>query len=239
MHDHMTPFLMQSSRASRANSLGRSGYQYIFLHRFCSAMKNILFFLPLLMTLASCSKPAHSLNKLPNQAVILAFGDSLTYGTGASRQRDYPSILAKLTSRQVINAGRPGEVSGDGLRRLPALLDRHQPHLLILIHGGNDMLRRIPAEQTAENLKQMIALARDRQIGVVMLGVPSPNIFWLASADFYQTLAETWKVPIDLETLPEVLGDNSLKSDLIHPNDQGYERIATQIHGLLVESGAL
>ncbi|MGJ0484226.1 MAG: GDSL-type esterase/lipase family protein [Methylomicrobium sp.] len=202
-------------------------------------MKNILLFLPLLITLTACSKSSDSLSKLPDQAVILAFGDSLTYGTGASPQRDYPSVLAKLTTREVVNAGRPGEISGDGLKRLPALLDLHQPDLLILIHGGNDMLRRIPAEQTAENLKQMIALAHDRQIGVVMLGVPKPNILWMSSAEFYQSIAEVMDVPIDLQTLPEVLGNNSLKSDLIHPNDQGYERIATQIHGLLVESGAL
>jgi acyl-CoA thioesterase-1 len=202
-------------------------------------MKNIFIVLPLLIILTSCSKSPDSLGKLPDHAVILAFGDSLTYGTGASPQRDYPSILAQLTTRQVVNAGRPGEVSGDGLKRLPALLDLHQPDLLILIHGGNDMLRRIPVEQTAENLKQMITLARDRQIGVVMLGVPSPNILWMSSADFYQAVAKAMDVPIDVETLPEVLGDNSLKSDLIHPNDQGYERIATQIHGLLVDAGAL
>jgi acyl-CoA thioesterase-1 len=193
----------------------------------------------LLFVLTACKGSSDTISKLPSDAVILAFGDSLTYGTGASSQRDYPSILSKLTARQVINAGRPGEISSDGLRRLPALLDQHQPDLLILIHGGNDMLRRIPAEQTIENLKQMIALAKERQIGVVMLGVPSPNILWLSSADFYRALAETMDVPVDLETLPEVLGDNSLKSDLIHPNDRGYELIATQIHGLLVESGAL
>jgi acyl-CoA thioesterase-1 len=202
-------------------------------------MTNLLLFLPLLITLASCSKSSDSLSKLPDQGVILAFGDSLTYGTGASPQRDYPSVLARLTTRQVVNAGRPGEISSEGLRRLPDLLDRHRPNLLILIHGGNDMLRRIPPEHTAENLKQMITLAKNRQIGVVMLGVPAPTIFWLSSAGFYQSLAEAMDVPIDLETLPEVLGDNNLKSDMIHPNDQGYERIATQIHGLLVNSGAL
>jgi acyl-CoA thioesterase-1 len=238
MHDHMTALLVQPSRASRPDAPGRTGYQYIFLHCFRSAMKNILI-VPLLLILISCSKSPGSLSKLPNHAVILAFGDSLTYGTGASPKRDYPSILAQLTARQVVNAGLPGEVSGDGLKRLPALLDLHQPGLLILIHGGNDMLRKIPGEQTAKNLKEMITLAHDRQIGVVMLGVPSPNILWLSSAGFYQAIAEAMDVPIDIETLPEVLGNNSLKSDMIHPNDQGYERIATQIHGLLVDSGAL
>ncbi|WP_024299579.1 arylesterase [Methylomicrobium lacus] len=195
--------------------------------------------LVLLLLLTACNKSSDALTKLPSDAVILAFGDSLTYGTGASPQHDYPSVLAKLTTLQVVNAGRPGEISGDGAKRLPALLDQHQPDLLILIHGGNDMLRRIPPEQTADNLKQMITLARNRQIGVVMLGVPKPAILWMSSADFYQAIAEALNVPIDLETLPEVLGDNSLKSDLIHPNDQGYEKIATQIHSLLVDSGAL
>jgi len=194
--------------------------------------------LVLLLLLTACNR-TDTLTKLPSDAVILAFGDSLTYGTGASPQHDYPSVLAKLTTLQVVNAGHPGEISGEGVNRLPALLDRHQPDLLILIHGGNDMLKRIPPEQTADNLKQMITLARNRRIDVVMLGVPKPAILWMSSADFYQAIAEALNVPIDLETLPEVLGDNSLKSDLIHPNDQGYEKIATQIHSLLVDSGAL
>jgi acyl-CoA thioesterase-1 len=201
-------------------------------------MKNILLALPLLV-LTSCYKSSASLNKLPDQGVILAFGDSLTYGTGASVRHDYPSLLARRTPHKVVNAGRPGEVSRDGLKRLPALLDRHRPDLMILIHGGNDMLRQIPAEQTAENLKQMITLAQNRRIDVVMLGVPAPNIFWLSSAGFYRDLAETMEVPVDLDTLPEVLADHTLKSDLVHPNDRGYERIADQIHGLLVDSGAL
>jgi acyl-CoA thioesterase-1 len=201
-------------------------------------MKNILLALPLLV-LTSCYKSSASLNKLPDQGVILAFGDSLTYGTGASARHDYPSLLARRTPHKVVNAGRPGEVSRDGLKRLPALLDRHRPDLMILIHGGNDMLRQIPAEQTAENLKQMITLAQNRRIDVVMLGVPAPNIFWLSSAGFYRDLAETMEVPVDLDTLPEVLADHTLKSDLVHPNDRGYERIADQIHDLLVDSGAL
>ena len=189
--------------------------------------------------LTACNPSSGSLTKLPSNAVILAFGDSLTYGTGASEKHDYPSELSKLTAMQVVNAGRPGEISGDGAKRLPALLDQYQPDLLILIHGGNDMLKKIPVEQTAGNLKQMINLARNRQIEVVMLGVPKPNLLWLSSADFYQTIAESMNVPTDLEILPEVLGDNSLKSDMIHPNDKGYTLIATQIHSLLVDSGAL
>jgi lysophospholipase L1-like esterase len=196
------------------------------------------FLLLIFLLLTACGKTPKTIAKLPSDAVILAFGDSLTFGTGASSEHDYPSILSKLTALEVINEGVPGEISSDGLRRLPALLDEYNPKLLILIHGGNDIIRKIPSEQTISNLKQMIVLANNRQIEVVMLGVPKPNVFMMDSAEFYRTIADEEKILTDLETLPEILGDNSLKSDLIHPNDAGYERMANNIHNLLREAGA-
>jgi acyl-CoA thioesterase I len=195
--------------------------------------------LVIFLLLAACSEPSKTLTKLPDDAVILAFGDSLTYGTGASPGHNYPGILAGLTAREVINEGVPGEISGDGLKRLPALLDQYQPELLILVHGGNDMLRNISNEQTADNLSRMIAEANSRHIEVVMLGVPKFNLLSLNSADFYQTVAETRQVLIDLNTLPDILGDNSLKSDMIHPNNAGYQLMANNIFDLLRQAGAL
>jgi len=144
-----------------------------------------------------------------------------------------------LSDRAVINAGIPGEISSNRLSRLPALLDKHQPELLILIHGGNDMLRKIPQQQTRGNLKQMINEAKQRNIKVVMLGVPKFNLFLLSSSEIYQQVAEEYKIPIDLESLPHILSDNALKSDTIHPNDQGYRLMAENIHELLVAAGAL
>jgi acyl-CoA thioesterase-1 len=196
--------------------------------------------LPLIfLALTACSEPSRTLTKLPDDAVILAFGDSLTYGTGASRLSDYPNILAELTSLEVINEGIPGEISEEGLERLPALLDEYQPKLLILIHGGNDLLRKIPSEQIAANLNKMIEEAASRHIEVVMLGVPQPNLLTLTSADLYQRIAEDRNIPVDLNTLPDILGDNSLKSDMIHPNDAGYQLMAGNIFKLLQEAGAL
>jgi acyl-CoA thioesterase-1 len=195
--------------------------------------------LAIFLLLTACGEPSKTLTKLPDDAVILAFGDSLTYGTGASAEHDYPAILAGLAAREVINEGVPGEISGDGLKRLPALLDEYQPELLILIHGGNDILRNIPNQQTADNLNRMIVEANSRHIEVVMLGVPTFNLLKLNSADFYQTVAETRQIPVDLNTLPDILGDNSLKSDMIHPNDAGYQLMANNIFNLLRQTGAL
>lgn len=193
----------------------------------------------ILLACAACNKTEPMLSRLPDDAVILAFGDSLTYGTGASAEHDYPYILAKLTGREVVNAGVPGEISGEGRQRLPELLDEYQPNLLILIHGGNDFLRKLPVDQTRENLKAMIAEAKQRNIAVVLLGVPQFGLIFLHSADIYAEIAESEKIPSDLETLPEIIASNELKSDAVHPNNQGYQRLAENIAALLKKQGAL
>jgi acyl-CoA thioesterase I len=197
----------------------------------------------LLMALAvvflfGCNKPPASLAKLPDNAVILAFGDSLTYGTGASSKHDYPNVLAELTHREVINEGVPGEISADGLKRLPDLLDEYQPKLLILIHGGNDIIKKIPTQITEKNIEGMIAAAKSRNINVLIMGVPEPGLVLLESAPFYQAVAEQADVLADMDTLPSILGDNDLKSDLIHPNDSGYRQMANNIYKLLKDAGA-
>ncbi len=197
------------------------------------------FFITLFIFLSACGTPEPTFEKLSKDAVILAFGDSLTYGTGASAGMSYPEILSSLSFRKVINAGIPGEISSAGLKRLPALLDEHQPELLILIHGGNDMIRKIPQQQILNNLQQMLNEAKQRNIKVVMFGVPKPSLFLMSSAEIYQQIADQHLVPIDLETLPKILRSNNLKSDAIHPNSAGYKMMAENIFNLLVDTGAL
>src|SRR5258708_7486386 len=92
------------------------------------------------LVLVGCGGSTPKIAKLDRGAVVLAFGDSLTFGTGAAREQSYPAILARDTGLQVVNAGVPGEVSADGLARLPEAIDESQPKLLILCHGGNDFL---------------------------------------------------------------------------------------------------
>ncbi len=178
------------------------------------------------------------LPRLPQDAVILAFGDSLTYGTGVERAQSYPAVLQQLSGRQVINAGAPGEISANGLKRLPGLLQRHQPALLVLCHGGNDILRRLSRSKMKQNLDAMITLAKQQGVAVALLAVPDFGLF-LQPVEVYAELAEQHDIPVELDALASILQQASLKSDQVHPNREGYRRLAQAVADLLKKSGAI
>ena len=188
--------------------------------------------------LAGCGGSAPKLSKLSADAVVLAFGDSLTFGTGAQPEASYPAVLDKLIGRKVWSAGVPGEVSAAGLARLPSALDHYQPKLLILCHGGNDFLRKLGDAQAADNLRGMVRLARQRGIDVVLIAVPKPGLF-PSPPDFYADIAKEFGLPSEDSALKAILRDNELKSDLAHPNAGGYARLAEAVAALLKKSGAL
>jgi acyl-CoA thioesterase I len=186
---------------------------------------------------SGCGQQA-KLAPLPADAVLLAFGDSLTYGTGASAEESYPAQLAKLSGRRVLREGVPGEISAAGLARLPGVLDEYRPRLLLLCHGGNDFLRRLPKEQAAANLRAMIQLARSRGIDVVLIGTPEFGLL-LTPPDFYAEIAKEFRIPYESAVLSTILRDSNLKSDQVHPNAAGYRLMAQRVYELLKKAGAV
>ena len=176
---------------------------------------------------------------LADEAVLLAFGDSITYGTGAKEQQSYPVFLSQLSGHRVINAGIPGEVTAQGRQRLPGLLDKYKPGLLILCHGGNDLLRRFNTADTRANLEAMIDSASQRNIPVLLIGVPSFGLLFLESNEMYGEVAEKYALLYEGEVLPRVESDPDLKADRIHPNAEGYRQMAMAVYELLQDSGAL
>ncbi len=178
------------------------------------------------------------IDKLEPSAVVLAFGDSLTYGTGATPAQSYPAALERAIGRKVVNAGVPGETSEQGLQRLPEILDEVKPRLMILCHGGNDFLRRLDDVTAAANVRAMIRLARERGISVVLLATPKPGLPPSIPA-FYGEIAAEMKVAFEEGVMRAVLLDNGLKSDMVHPNEAGYARIAAAVEKLLKKSGAI
>jgi lysophospholipase L1-like esterase len=187
---------------------------------------------------AGCGEKTPALAPLDASAVLLAFGDSLTFGTGAGDGESYPAQLERLIGRKVVAQGVPGEMTAQGLARLPGVLEATEPRLLLLCHGGNDFLRKLPESEAAANVRAMVRLARDKGIAVVLIGVPKPGIS-PAPAAFYAEIAREFALPYEGAVLKTVLTDNALKSDWVHPNAQGYARIAAAMAALLKKAKAI
>jgi acyl-CoA thioesterase I len=189
------------------------------------------------MQIIACSS-GPKLPPVPASGVVLAFGDSLTYGTGAAAEQSYPARLEKLIGRKVVNSGVPGEITAEGLERFAGVIEKEKPALVILCHGGNDLLRQMDQRQTAENLRKMVKLARESGASVVMIAVPALGLS-LTPPPFYAETAKEAAVPIELKALGKILGKASLKSDYIHPNAAGYGQLAESVAELLKKSGAI
>lgn len=161
--------------------------------------------------------------------VILAFGDSLTYGTGAEKSESWPSLVAERCGCSIVNLGVPGETTAEAVRRIDGVLAAHDARMVIVLLGGNDMLRRLPQEQLFQNLRRIIGEIQASGAMVVLVGL---NGFPLDSGygDEYKLLArETGSVFV-----PNILGgifsDPKLKSDQVHPNAEGYKVMADRIY---------
>ncbi|MDH3474658.1 MAG: arylesterase [Rhodospirillales bacterium] len=189
--------------------------------------------------LAACSEETPRLAPLTEDAVVLAFGDSLTAGYGAPQGQGYPQVLEDMIGRRVVASGVPGEVSASGRARFASVLDRVRPSLVVLCHGGNDFLRRLDESQLTENLRAMVEDAETRGIPVVLIGVPRPGLLISEGAEVYRRIAEEFGLPYEAEALADILKQQKLKADVIHPNAAGYRRLAEAVAALLRASGAI
>lgn len=195
-------------------------------------------FLFAIVTTVFCACSQNSLDPIPQNGVILAFGDSLTAGIGTDKANAYPSVLAQLSGREVINAGVSGEVTAQGVDRLKHLLKKTQVDLIILLEGGNDILRNLPATETKNNLAKMIEEAKSYNIDVVLIGVPEKKLF-SSVAPFYPELAEEHELVFEDNLIGELLRSPEYKSDSIHFNTKGYRVMAESIYELLQDHDAL
>lgn len=196
------------------------------------------------LLLAGCGRKPLRGRPVPPGAVVLALGDSLTHGTGATPETAYPAVLAGLTGWRVVNAGVPGDTSAQALARLPALLQAHQPALVLLGIGGNDFLRRLPEAETRANVRAAIAQVRATDAQLLLIAVPRPSVaaaFTGSPTDhpLYGEIAEELKLPLHRQGWSEVLADESLRADNIHANARGYAVFAQGLKATAVASGLL
>lgn len=196
------------------------------------------FALLLITVLVGCGEKVPRVPAVGPNDVIVAFGDSLTYGTGASENESYPAVLAQLIGRKVVRAGVPGEVTAQGLARLLEVLEEHRPSLVIVCLGGNDMLRKVSDPEIVKNLRAIVRALRERSVAVVLVGVPRPSLI-TSAPEFYAELGKEFGIPYEGRIVTDVLYQRGLKSDPIHPNALGYRKMAEAIAELLKKAGAI
>lgn len=199
-----------------------------------------LLLLLMLATLAACSR-APKLPALPPGSVVLAFGDSVTYGTGAAKGEDWPTLLAGKTGWQIVNEGIPGDTAQAGKGRLKTLLEAHRPALVIVEIGGNDFLKGRPHKAVKEDIREILLTVRRSGAGVVLVAVPELTLFGAVTrpsdASLYAELGKEEKLPVVPNVFSSVLAQPELRADAVHPNAEGYRRMTAGILAELKKTG--
>jgi len=197
---------------------------------------------PAMAALVACGKRRGSAAALKSDARVLALGDSLTYGYGAPPNAAWPVKLGELTGWQVENAGINGDTSDGALQRLPGLLGAGSYDAILIGIGGNDMLRGMSAAATRDNIAALVSEARAHTPYVALLATPAPDamraaIGSLSDAPFYEEIAKSGQALLVANVYSSVLSDASLRSDRIHANARGYEKVAQLLADQLKAAG--
>jgi acyl-CoA hydrolase len=186
--------------------------------------------------LAACTDraPSSADCRIAPEGTILAIGDSITRGFGASGN-GYPEQLEALLASagrsdiEVVNRGIDGERSDGLLARIDDEIDRHRPGVVIITSGGNDFLRRQEADV---ELRLAAIVDRVRAAGAlpILFAVPKPGVGAafgvLSDHPVYQAISDAKDVLVIEEVVSDVLSSQALKADAIHPNARGYGQMA-------------
>jgi lysophospholipase L1-like esterase len=159
---------------------------------------------------------------------VIAFGDSLVRGVGATEGHDFVSVLSKRLGIDIINAGESGDTTSAALLRLDRDVLGRNPRVVIVLLGGNDFLRRIPRKETFENLATIVSRIRQRGSAVVLVGV-NLGVFTDDYGPEYEILARRTSAGLVPDILDGIFGHAARTHDQIHPNDRGYEMIADRL----------
>ena len=189
------------------------------------------------LLLAGCGSDRNAAGAchLASDGTVLAIGDSITRGHGADGQ-GYPEQLQTLlratparASVRVVNMGIDGERSAGLLERIDTALGANTPAVVLITTGGNDLLRKMSEAELRTNLTAIVQRVRTAGAYPVVFAVPRPTL--VAAAGFgsdhalYEELAEGGTAVIP-EVVGDILAQEELRSDTIHPNQQGYALMA-------------
>lgn len=175
-------------------------------------------------------EPAYQ--KPTSGTTIVAFGDSLVEGVGATPGNDFVPILSKKLGVPIINAGRSGDTTDSALARIESDVIAKNPKIVIVLLGGNDILNQTPKETMFKNLTAIIDAIQTRGAAVILIGIRG-GLFYDAYHKDFKELAKQKGAFYVADALKGVLGNPELMSDTIHPNDTGYAMLASRIEPVL------
>jgi acyl-CoA thioesterase-1 len=175
---------------------------------------------------------------------ILVLGDSISAAYGFGVEEGWVNLLAIRLKQQdhtdytLINASVSGNTTGDGFNRLPALLKKHQPKIIIIELGGNDGMRGYPIKIMTTNLQEMIDLSRDNAIKIVLAGIEIPPNYGQRYTDLFRQSFSTIASKNDIAFLPFILKGvaidaNLMQKDGIHPTAEAQPMLLDNIWPLL------
>lgn len=188
--------------------------------------------------------PALAYAKGPGGSPILVVGDSLSAAHNIPVQSGWVSLLEQRLKQQmkappaVVNASISGETSSGALTRLPGLLEKHHPGVVVIELGGNDALRGLAPAQLKANLDRMIVLSRQAGAQVVLLGIDVPPNYGPAYRErlrgVYAQLAEQYRLPLVPFFLEGVaLHPDLMQADGLHPTAAAQPKVLDNVWPVL------
>jgi len=164
-------------------------------------------------------------------ANIIAFGNSLVFGTGSAGKNDFVSVLSRKLEIPISNLGKRGDTTSTALTRLNEVLDK-DPKIVMILLGGNDFIRKHPKQKTFSNLEQIIKAVQSRGAIVMLLGIRGGILFDSYKDDF-QRLSDKYQTAYIPNVLEGLIRNSDFMHDSIHPNNKGYSLIADRIYPVL------
>lgn len=163
---------------------------------------------------------------------VIAFGDSLIFGYGSTDGGDLVSELSRRIQRPIINAGKNGDTTISALARLEEDVLEKEPKIVIVLLGGNDAIRKISKETIFSNLTLIIDNIQNKGAAIVLVGIRS-GLFDNYDDDFKKLAKEKGVVYVP-RIMKGILGNRELMFDSIHPNNEGYSKMADKIEPALI-----
>jgi acyl-CoA thioesterase-1 len=166
---------------------------------------------------------------------VIAFGDSITLGTGTTAGNNYVNLLTRYTGITIDNQSISGNTTAQGVARVDADIIAKDPDIVIVFLGGNDILQRVDEDTTFENIRTIVTKIQASGAKVVLVGIYD-GIVLRDYERAYRDVAQDTDAYYVSGVLRGIIGDSDLMADAVHPNSAGHVVIANRIFPVLAEA---